>query len=201
MKWIGLTGSIGSGKTTVAAMFAEHGVPIINTDEISHAIIRKGAAGFTPLLEHFGKTILKDDGEIDRKKLAEKVFGNNAELKFVEHVLHPLIRDEVKRIAKNLMQQKNAAPFCIIEVPLLFETSWDHMMHATIVVWCDHGQALKRAGQRLQISLDETKQRDAAQMPLEEKKQLATYLIDNSSHLAATRAQVQAVYQKLMMED
>ena len=201
MKWIGLTGSIGSGKSTVAAMFAEHRIPVINTDEIAHTVIRQNAPGFAPLLKHFGNNILKDDGEINRKKLAEKIFGNDAELKFVEQVLHPLIRDEVKRIAKELMQQKNAAPFCIIEVPLLFETSWDHMMHATIVVWCDHNQALKRAGQRLQISLDEATRRAAAQMPLEEKKRLATYLIDNSSHLAATRAQVQAVYQKLMMKD
>lgn len=201
MKWIGLTGSIGSGKTTVAAMFAERGVPVINTDEIAHAVIRKGTAGFTPLVEHFGKVILKDDGEIDRKKLAEKIFGNDVELKFVEHILHPLIRDEVKHRTQKLAQQKNAARFCIIEIPLLFETSWDHMMSATIVVWCDPAEALKRASERLQISLKETKQRDAAQMPLEAKKQLATYLIDNSSHLAATRAQVQAVYQKLMSEN
>ena len=200
MKWIGLTGSIGCGKSTVAAMFAEHGIPIIKTDEISHAVIRKGAPGFAPLLAHFGNIILSSDGQIDRKKLGEKVFAHEAELKFVEQILHPLIRDEVKLRTQELMQEKHAARFCIIEVPLLFETSWDRMMQATVVVCCDPTEAIQRASQRLQITRAEVQLRAEAQMSIEEKKKLATFVIDNSGNLDSTRNQVQAVYQKLILQ-
>lgn len=200
MKWIGLTGTIGSGKSTVASIFAGRGIPVINTDQIAHEVIRKGALGYAPLLKRYSEVILGSDGEIDRKKLAIIIFQDEAERKFVEQLLHPLIRDEVKALAQKIQHEKKRPPFCIIEVPLLFETSWDRIMDATIVVWCDPTEALGRASQSLNISLKEAQLRSEAQMSTEEKKRLATYVIDNSGSLEATRAQVQAVYQKLMAE-
>jgi dephospho-CoA kinase len=126
---IGLTGGIGSGKTTVADYFSELGIEIIDADEIVHEISSPGHPSFDAILHHFGKGILSADGTINRQALREKVFNNETERKVLEGILHPAVRLSMHQAVKNVR-----SPYCILVIPLLVETGFADLVDRVLVV-------------------------------------------------------------------
>jgi dephospho-CoA kinase len=178
MKWIGLTGGIATGKSTVARLIESLGHPVIDADQISHQISRFGQTGYEKIVSHFGPQILKENQEIDRKKIAHIIFANTEEKNNLEKILHPLIQAEVQN--QKLKHQQNAASHCFYDVPLLFEKKLQNNFDAIVTVWCDAETQQTRLMSRNQLSETEARLRIENQLPLSHKISQSTYCIDNS---------------------
>lgn len=195
-KVLALTGNIGTGKTTVAWMFEELGVPVISADEISHEVILPKGAAWKRIYEHFGNSILLAGGEIDRKRLAQIIFENASERKFLESVIHPHVKEELEHRVAKLAREGHA--FIIVEVPLLFEAGWEKGFDAVIVVECNEEEEITRCISKFGLSRDDVKKRLAAQYPIARKIAAANEVIDNSTSLEETRIQVRRLHQKMV---
>jgi len=195
MKLIGLTGGVGTGKSTVAWMFEGMGVKSINADLLSHTVIAPQTKAWKQLFDRYGGKILLKDKKIDRKALAHIIFNDEHERKFVESVIHPKVKEELlKQIAD---AKKNHIPMLIIEVPLLFETKWDKDMDFVIVVKCDYESQIKRGCNNTGITKEEAISRLAAHMPLAQKIEKADYVIDSSGPKSKTKTQAQKIFKQL----
>ncbi len=193
---IGLTGGIGSGKSTVASYFSELGVPTINTDAIARKLSEPGQAGFRQIIDHFGKQLLKADGTLNRAELRTKIFNNPAERYKLEQILHPLIRTEMQQ---QLQQQKK--PYCLIEIPLLLEAGWHNEVNRILVVDAPHTLQIERTIQRNGISKEEAKQIIATQIERNKRLAAADDIVYNKGSLTELEQQVghlHQFYQKLV---
>jgi dephospho-CoA kinase len=196
MKKVGLTGNIGTGKTTVAWMFEEQGARLLNADSIAHETIAPQTAVWKHLFDRYGKKVMMQDQIINRKALAQIIFSDDTERKFVESIIHPKVHDELtKRIAD---LKRNGTQLLIVEVPLLFETRWDKEMDSIIVVSCDIEQQIKRCQDKFGLTREEVMMRIKAQRSIEEKMSKADYIVDNSGSMNETMIQVRRIYSSLM---
>ncbi len=182
---IGLTGGIGSGKSTVAGMFAAHGAPIIDADEIAHRLIRRNHPAYREIVGAFGAEILGADGEIDRQRLGERIFDCADERMRLEGIIHPRVRREI--VDQVLVLE---SPYCIIVVPLLIEAGMQDLTDRILVVECSENQQIERVRARSGWSEDQIRRIMAAQVNLSERRRLADDLIINDADLAHVRAQV-----------
>lgn len=196
MKKIGLTGNIGTGKTTVAWMFEEQGAKLLNADAIAHETIEPQTSVWKLLFDRYGKKIMMHEGVVNRKALANIIFGDDTERKFVESIIHPKVHEELtKRIAD---LKRNGTGLIIVEVPLLFETRWDKEMDSIIVVSCDLELQIRRCMEKFGLTRDEVLMRIKAQRPIEEKIAKADFVIDNSGTMDETELQVRRVFGSIM---
>ncbi len=194
-KIIGLTGNIGTGKSTVAWMFQERGIPILDADEIAHDVIAPKTRAWKAIFERYGKTVLLADEIIDRKALAQVVFQDPDERRFIESVIHPHVREEIEhRVAK---VAKAELPLVIVEVPLLYEAGWKEMFDAIIVVRCDEEEEIRRCKEKFGFDREETLLRLGAQLPLERKVESADAVIDNDGELSETKVQVERLFREM----
>ena len=194
---VGLTGGIVSGKTTVAKMFKELGAQVIDADEIARKIVRPGEKAWQDIVEYFGPEILKEDQEINRKKLAGIVFSNKEKLAALNSITHPEITLLLKKQINRLKNKYQKNIICIVEAPLLFEAHLEDMMDKIIVVYLNREEQLKRLLLRNNLTREEAIQRIESQMPLEEKLSRADYVIDNCFSLQQTKKQVLQVWKEL----
>jgi dephospho-CoA kinase len=178
MRWIGLTGGIATGKSTVARLIESRGFPIIDADQIAHEITQFGNEGYAQVVEQFGSEILNAQLHIDRKKLGQVIFNSAEKRRLLEGILHPLIQDEVQEQKKGYELKRVAAVF--YDVPLLFENKIQSQFDEVLVVWCQRDTQLNRLMLRNGLTQDEAVSRIKAQMPLSDKIAQATYCIDNS---------------------
>ena len=178
MKWIGLTGGIATGKSTVARLIESLGYPVIDADQISHQITRFGQPGYEQVTSHFGTDILNDLQEIDRKKLAEIIFANSAKKQQLENILHPLISVEVQKLKTQHLNE--GAHLCFYDVPLLFENNLQKNFDMVVTVWCDPETQLQRLMSRNRLTQAEARLRIASQLPMSVKISQSQYCIDNS---------------------
>lgn len=178
MKWIGLTGGIATGKSTVAKLVESLGNKVIDADQISHQVTRFGGEGYDAVVSQFGTEILKPDQQIDRKKLGEIIFSDVLKKQTLENILHPLIKDEVTKL-KNKYQQQGEH-FCFYDVPLLFENNLQNNFDFTVTVWCEPEIQLQRLMQRNHLTKAQAQLRIQNQWPLSQKVALSQYCIDNS---------------------
>ncbi len=192
---IGLTGGLKTGKSTVARLFKDKGVEVIDADQIAHQIIQSGKKGFRKVIKIFGKDILTK-GEIDRRKLAQIVFNDSKALKALELVIHPLVSQEIKAKIRQL-RKVNSNQKVFLDVPLLFEAGLDRLVDFTIVVKSNRALQLKRAIQDLKITSQQAKKRIQAQMPLKKKIQWADCVIDNNGSMSNLRKKVNRIWQKV----
>jgi dephospho-CoA kinase len=200
MLFIGLTGSIATGKSTVGKIFKELGCYVIDADGIAHKAYEKGTKAYKSIVEEFGKNILDKDGNIDRKKLGGVVLDNKELLKKLEAIVHP----EVERIRNNIIEdikKKNKNAIIIYDVPLLFEKNLEGMFDYTIVVYADKDTEIKRLMERNGLKKDEAIKRILLQIPIEDKAKKADFVIDNSGSLNDTRKQVKDLFEKLKNMD
>lgn len=180
MKWIGLTGGLGSGKSTVASFLRVKGWPVIDADQIAHQVLAPGSAGLTKVLEHFGKDLLLPNGELDRRALGMRVFGHPERLLELERIVHPLVQDEVSRQRQALQQAGFQKAF--YDVPLLFEKNlegFDSVVVVTSSPTVIHGRLKSRNA----WSDEEISKRIASQIPLTEKEKRADHVIRNDGGL------------------
>ncbi len=191
---LGLTGSVGSGKSTVAGMIAElSGAPVIDADEIARSVQKRGGAAFDEIVAEFGPEILGPDGEIDRLRLAQIVFSDRRKLERLQAIVHPKVRDEEIRLLEKYANQ----PLVVFMVPLLFENGLEKLVDAVLVVVTEDGVRRTRLKQRSGWSDSEISRRLAAQLSDAEKMRRADFVIHNSGTLAETKKQVRQVLQKL----
>lgn len=170
---VGITGSIGTGKSTVCKLLLDLGYHVIDCDKISHEILDTVAKD--KVLESFGSSIL-DNNLINRKKLGQIVFSDVAKKKQLENILHPIIKEEVLRINKEFNDK-----ISFVEIPLLYETNFKDICNYVIVVSVDRNTQIERIKARDKISSSEANRRIEAQMDLNIKCKLADYVIDNSN--------------------
>lgn len=193
----GLTGGIGSGKSTVAKLLAEKGAAIIDADAIAREVVSPGSDGLVEIVRHFGTDVLGDDGALNRVKLGEIVFADPDKRKRLEGITHPRIFMLIgRRIAEAAEQGKDVV---ILDVPLLFETGTTRAaVEKVIVAYAPRDVQAARVAARDPLPPEQIQARIAAQMDIEEKKRRADFVIDNSGDLEATKRQVDELWPRLV---
>ncbi|MBI3316433.1 MAG: dephospho-CoA kinase [Candidatus Omnitrophica bacterium] len=187
---IGLTGSFGSGKSTVAGLFQELGAAIVDADKITHELFEPGHPEFKKIAALFkGKQVLSQT--LDRKKIAEIVFRDAALRKKLEAIVHPYV---FSRMVEEITDAEE--PVVVLEIPLLFETGFHQYCKYTVVVAVSEAQAARRLKER-GFSAQEVKKRWAAQLPLSEKMKLADFIVDNSGEFKKTKDEVKKIWKKI----
>ncbi len=188
MKWIGLTGGIATGKSTVANLFQKKGIPVIDADVIAHRALVASSPVFAELIATFGQNIVGSDGNIDRKLLGQKIFQDSKARLRLDSIVHPFVRNQVAIEKQKLIQ--NGTPMAIYDIPLLFEKKMQGDFDLVVVVSCDLKIQKDRLMKRNSLSSQEANQRMAAQLPLSEKTKRADHVIDNSGTLVDLEKQV-----------
>ncbi|WII72870.1 dephospho-CoA kinase [Bdellovibrio sp. 22V] len=178
MKWIGLTGGIACGKSTVSRSLKEHSIPVIDADEIAKEVVKAGSPGLKSIGQTFGSEFLLEDGSLDRRKLGQHVFGHPDLLHRLEAILHPLIREETRR-RRRILEDMNE-PLAVYDIPLLFETKAQDQFDAIVVVSCTKGQQKERLRRRHNWTDDEIEMRIASQIPIQFKEQEADFVLHNN---------------------
>ncbi len=193
---VGLTGSIATGKSTVAKIFKKLGCYIIDADDIAHRAYEKGTKSYKKIVEEFGKEILDKNDNIDRKKLGRIVLNNKKLLEKLESIVHPEV-ERIRNAAIEDITKKDKNAIIIYDVPLLFEKNLEGMFDYTIVVYADMDTEIKRLIERNSIDKKEAIKRILLQMSIEEKKKKADFVIDNSGSLDSAKRQIQDLFFKL----
>ena len=192
---VGLTGGIGSGKTTVADRFAMLGAAIIDTDVIAHALTGPHGRAMPEIIECFGSEIANSTGAMDRAVMRGRVFSDPESRRKLEAILHPMIRAE-----SVLRLQVVTAPYALLVVPLLVENlaSYQHLLNRIVVVDCEESQQLARISSRSGLSLEQAKLILAAQANQASRLQIADDLIENRGDLVGLDHQIQRLHQKYL---
>lgn len=197
MLTIGLTGGIGSGKSTVAAMFAERGVLVTDTDAIAHQLTAPGQPVVQGIAQIFGPQVLTADGVLDRAALRRRVFSDPAARKALEALLHPMIRAAV---AEALVGPVGSVPYRMVVVPLLFESGgYAELLQRTLTVDCPESLQIQRAMARSRLTEAEVRAIMAAQLPRAERLERADDVLVNDADLTTLARNVDALHQKYLM--
>lgn len=192
----GLTGGIGSGKSTVARLLEEYGVPVVSADELSRVVVAPGSEGLAAVVEKFGAEVVDDHGNLDRRRMASQVFGNADRRRELEAILHPRIRDRFEQVLDAL--EKAGHGVCVYEVPLLFERNLQGEMKAVILVTAPHADRIARVRARDDVTETEVRARIAAQMDEETKRRRADYIIENTGTRDDLRREVEFVMARFL---
>jgi len=196
MRVFGLTGNIGSGKSTVAAMLRDAGIPVLDADRISRQVTAPGERAYDPVVRSFGKEIVRDDGSIDRKRLGEIVFADPASRERLEKITHPAILEAMKEAIDGIEREGHHA--AVVEAALIHESGRKGLFEAVISVTCDRETAISRLAARDGMSRGQVEARLRAQMDAGRKAEASDYVIDNSGEIEATRRQVAALAGELL---
>jgi len=187
---IGLTGGIGSGKTTVSNFFAKLGITVVDADIASREVVEPGSPALLEIQSHFGDHVLNDDCSLNRQSLRERVFDNEAERHWLEELLHPLIK---KRLEQQL--GKASSEYAILSSPLLFETDQHQLAQRTLVVDTPEALQLERASSRDENSKKQIKAIMAAQIGRKTRCERANDIILNDSDTNQLKAKVLSLHQ------
>jgi dephospho-CoA kinase len=193
---VGLTGGLATGKSFVGAALAELGCYLIKADELGHQVLLPGGEAYDGVVREFGARILNPDGTIDRKRLASEVFDNPERLAALNRLVHPpVIRREEEFVAKIAAREPGA--IAVVEAAILIETGSYKRFDAIILAVCGEEQQVERAVLRDGSDPEVVRARIRRQMPLDEKRKYATYIIDTSGSKEDTLRQTRAVYNLL----
>lgn len=193
---VGITGSIASGKSTVARRLKDKGIPVIDLDKVGHEVLRRRHQAFEPVLAAFGEGILGPDGEIDRKKLGALVFSDAEARERLNGIMHPRIRDEEARRVAAMTESGVAA--VATEAALLIETGQKPRFDMMVVVGCSPEIQIARVMQRDGCTADEAQRRVAAQLSFEQKKAEADWVIDTSGEKVDTLAAADLLAEEIL---
>ncbi|MBU5361284.1 dephospho-CoA kinase [Enterococcus raffinosus] len=184
---LGITGGIASGKSTVVDFFKAEGFPVVDGDIVAREVVEPGSDGLRALEKVFGRTILQNDGRLDRKKLGSIIFQNEQKRHLLNKTLDPFIRSEIER---QTLEAKKISPLVIVDIPLLFEGHYESMMDEVATVYVTPKIQLERLMARNDLSEEEAIKRINSQLSLEEKKKRADIVFDNCHSQETTRQQV-----------
>ena len=191
---VGLTGGIGSGKSTVAELFAKLGVRVVDTDEIAHELTRAGGKAITPIRDAFGERAIAPDGSLDRAAMRTRAFGDPEARKRLEAILHPLIRAESARRVESA-----SGPYAMLVIPLLVEGGVDRSRTARVlVVDCTEATQIERVMRRSGLSEAEVRAILASQATREQRLAAADDVVDNSGPQSALEGQVERLHEKYL---
>ncbi|MEG0260554.1 MAG: dephospho-CoA kinase [Lysinibacillus sp.] len=188
---IGLTGSIASGKSTVAKMIIKLGLPIVDADVVARDVVEPGSATLAMIAEQFGESILQEDGALNRAKLGDIIFREPAKRKTLNDIMHPAIRVEMLRQRDALIEA--GAPHVVMDIPLLFESKLQHFVEKILVVSIKEEVQLRRLMERNQLSQEDAVARIQSQLPMTVKVKGAHAVIYNNESFEQTEAQLMKI--------
>lgn len=185
---IGLTGGIASGKSTIAHMFKEKSIPVIDADQIAREVVEPGEQSLIKITETFGDQVLHPEGTLNREKLGKIIFANEEKRKQLNSIIHPAIR-------KRMLDQRDQyiakeEPAVVLDIPLLFESKLTHFVQKILVVYVDEQIQQERLQERDELTEKEAKQRIQSQLPLKDKAKLADAVIDNNGSIEQSAKQL-----------
>jgi dephospho-CoA kinase len=189
---VGLTGGIGAGKSTVADLFSQKGAVVIRSDELARQVIEPQTHGFEQVVARFGKEFVNSEGYIDRARLAQVVFHDDAALKDLENIIHPLVRNKTNQI----IEQQTAETIIVNEIPLLLEKKMESLFDFLVIVISSEKNRLERLTQR-GLKKDQVIARMTKQVSDEDRKAAADFLIVNDGNLDQLEADVEKIWQTL----
>ena len=196
MSVYGLTGGIGAGKSTVANMFQESGIPVVLADDVGREVASKGSDGLAEIVRSFGLDVLDSNGELDRRKLGTLIFNDPDRRHKLEAILHPRVRDRSREHFSQLEQAGDQ--IVVYESALLYETQRHTEMRGVILVTASEEQRIARVRSRDGSEEEAVRQRIKAQMDEEEKRGLADYIIENNGDLQALKREVDSLIEQLL---
>ncbi len=197
MASFGLTGGIASGKSTVAAVFRDLGAKIVDADQLGHELLRPGSPVYAQIVTRFGGGILKAAGEIDRGRLGEIVFADPDGRAALNAIIHPAIMARRNELLAAYHAEDPAA-IVISDAALIYEAHIESRFLKVIVAWCRPERQLERLLAKTALSREQAERRIQAQMPGDEKRRRADYVIDTSGSIEETRRQVEDLYPDLV---
>jgi dephospho-CoA kinase len=196
MVWVGLTGGIASGKSTVSQFLKEAGSFIVDADKIAHDLLKKKGPVYRQVLNIFGMQILGEEGEIDRKKLGEIVFRDPRRLMALNQIIHPFVF-EVAEQERSAIGTVDPHAVIVFDAPLLIETNAYKKVDMVILVYVDKETQIRRLCERDRLSREGAEARIKTQMSLDEKHGFANEIIDNRKPLQSVREEVFRIYKML----
>jgi dephospho-CoA kinase len=189
---VGLTGGIGAGKSTVADLFSQKGAVVIRSDELAHQVIEPQTPGFQQVIDRFGQDFINSEGYIDRAKLAQIVFKDDAALKDLENIVHPLVRSKTNQI----IEQHTSETIIVNEIPQLLEKKMESLFDFLVIVISSEKNRLERLSQR-GLTTEQATARMSKQVSDDERKAAADFLIVNDGNLDQLEADVEKIWQTL----
>lgn len=188
---IGLTGSIGTGKSTIANRFRELNIPVVDADKIAREVVEPHTETYRKIVETFGEEILHEDLTLNRKALGNIVFRDENKRKQLNSIIHPAIRKEMLRQRDEWIEKGKEC--VVLDIPLLYESKLTHFVDKVIVVYVDEDVQLQRIIERDKSSEEEAKNRIAAQIPVAEKAKMADAVIDNNGSIEDSYKQLEEI--------
>lgn len=191
---IGLTGGIATGKSKVADFLMKHGLPVVDADKVAREVVEPGEKAYSQIIDHFGTEILDKDGSINRKELGRVIFSDREKREMLNQIVHPAVRQRM--IEKKEVLQKQGSELVVFDIPLLIENKLQHMVDLVVLVYAEPAVQMERLMERDNQGKEDANNRIASQMPIEEKKQYADEVIDNSGSEEETEQQIRQLGRK-----
>src|SRR5262245_29711627 len=199
MRVVGLTGGIGTGKSTVSAMLRELGATVIDADEATRAVQARGSDGLRQLVAEFGAGILTPEGDLDRARLAEIAFRDPEARQRLNGIVHPLVRRWMAERQQEAAER--GGPVVVMDIPLLFEARGAGAFETVLLVYAPEEVQLDRLVRLRGMGEDQARARIAAQMPIEEKRALASHVIENTGDLETLRREVERAWAAILSSE
>ena len=196
---VGLTGSIATGKSTISKMFSEADVPVIDADAIAREVVEPGEVAYEKIVQHFGEEVVSEGGTLNRKRLGSIVFNDESERKALNEIIHPEIRKEM--LSRRDQYIREEQPLIIMDIPLLFESGLFDYVDQVLVVYIPEKLQVERLMKRDKSSKEDAQARIDAQISIEEKKDKADAVIDNSGTIEESRRQLMEILRNWGVED
>ncbi|WP_319004471.1 dephospho-CoA kinase [Halobacillus litoralis] len=188
---IGLTGSIATGKSTIAQMFKDMEIPVIDADQISKDVVEPGKPAYQDIVDVFGQDILQEDKSIDRKKLGKIIFSDETKRNQLNQIVHPRVREGM--VQQRESYKSKHVPAVVLDIPLLFESSLTDYVEKTLVVFVDEQTQLERLMERDDSKREDAEERINAQIPIKEKAQMADAVINNNGTVEESKKQLRDI--------
>jgi dephospho-CoA kinase len=189
MRWVGLTGGLGTGKSTVSRILRKKGYQVVDADQIARDVVAPGTSGLESVVKVFGSQILDSNGNLNRQWMAQEIFFDRDKKRKLERILHPLIRKEVEKLRKLFNELGESLAF--YDIPLLFETNSKDQFELVLMVSCSADTQLRRIKGRNPWTDKEIQARLAAQLPLAKKEGMSDYVIRNDGSLKELSVEVE----------